>query len=194
MAFMFPRISRATAEKVFIIVRNSDSNALHSGDAAFWYMSVTDGAFGTYDGYSVTHGITVAANQYNAAHCAGVVAESTVYQNEYGQVQVYGRHDAVKISNNNTAPFSGALLTVTDNAISLFTNYVLRPLAGFGVVTGATNHGYFAPMALASTITTQAALDVRPYWPGGVCMPIENLAATLTYTSTGTIKAFVNFL
>ena len=85
---LFKRMSRANPEKIFMVVKNSYSTAsLTNGQVVQWdYQSEKDGV-------SVTIPSGMASNFGNAA--AGVVAETIVF-GDYGLVQVYGYHSAVR--------------------------------------------------------------------------------------------------
>lgn len=86
---MFQRINRTNPEKVFIIVYNSYSTAaLSNGQAVIWDFA-TDA-----DGVGVTRPTARATNAGMAA--AGIVAE-TIASGEYGLLQVYGYHSAVRM-------------------------------------------------------------------------------------------------
>ena len=82
---LFQRINRSHPEKVFISVYNSYGTApLSNGQVVSWDY-VTDG-----DGVSVTK---PAAGP--GIGCAGVVTQ-TINAGDYGLVQVYGYHSAVR--------------------------------------------------------------------------------------------------
>jgi len=85
---LFKRISRSDPEKVFVVVYNSyDTAALSNGQAVIWDFA------GDADGVGVTMPSAIATNLGLAA--AGIVAEAIAI-NEYGLVQVYGYHSAVR--------------------------------------------------------------------------------------------------
>ncbi|HYB96809.1 MAG TPA: hypothetical protein VEC39_17685 [Vicinamibacterales bacterium] len=86
---MFGRVNRTGPEKVFIAVMNSYSTAsLTNGQAVIWDFA-TDA-----DGVSVTRPTARATNAGMAA--AGIVAE-TIVAGDYGLLQVYGYHSAVRM-------------------------------------------------------------------------------------------------
>ncbi len=85
---LFARINRANPEKVFVIAKNSYSTAaLSNGQAVNWDF-VTDS-----DGISVTRPLARATNAGMA--CAGVAAEA-IAVGEYGLIQCWGYHSAVR--------------------------------------------------------------------------------------------------
>jgi len=201
MAFMFATISRATAEKVFITVRNADSKTLSVGNVAHWYyVATTTGVAPTGDGFSVTHALTAANDQLNPAFAAGIVANTDIGADDYGEVQVYGTCPQVYISGLSDAPFN-TLFNASSNTDSHFRLQILKPVNAFGNTTGAaTNIGYMAPVAMASTIAiaTNSSLEepLGAFWPGGYAIPMSDLigAATAGTESSGSVIAFLNFM
>ena len=86
---LFQRVKRTDPEKIFIIVKNSYSTAsLTNGQVAQWDFT-TDA-----DGVGVTKPSGMATNLGNAM--AGIVAE-TIAAGDYGMVQAYGYHSAVRV-------------------------------------------------------------------------------------------------
>ena len=91
---LLKRISRTDPEKIFMVVKNSWSTAsLANGYVVQWDFNVD------IDGVGVTKPTGLATNLGNA--CAGVAAE-TIAHNEYGLVQVYGYHAAVRARVNSS--------------------------------------------------------------------------------------------
>jgi hypothetical protein len=87
---LFQRINQATAEKVFILAYNSyGTAALTNGQAVAWDY-VTDA-----DGLGVTMPPARAVSAGLAA--AGIVASASIKAGEYGLIQVYGYHSAVRV-------------------------------------------------------------------------------------------------
>ncbi len=87
---LFPRINRSSPEKVFVVVFNSYSTAaITVGQAVNWDF-ITD-----VDGVGVTIPLARATNAGVAA--AGVVASASIAAGDYGLVQVYGYHSAVRV-------------------------------------------------------------------------------------------------
>ena len=94
---LFQRIKRTDPEKIFIVVRNSWTSAptsISNGYVVQWDFTTDK------DGVGVTRGTGMATNLGNA--CAGVCAE-TIAAGDYGLVQVYGYHSAVKARANTSA-------------------------------------------------------------------------------------------
>jgi len=88
---LFQRIARTSPEKVFIVVKNSyGTAALSNGQAVMWDFN-TD-----VDGVGVTMPTARATNHGIAV--AGVAAEA-IAANDYGLLQVYGYHSAVRVRN-----------------------------------------------------------------------------------------------
>ena len=86
---MFGRVNRTGPEKVFIAAYNSYSTAsMTNGQAAMWDFP-TDA-----DGVGITRPTARATNAGMAT--AGIVAE-TIAAGDYGLVQIYGYHSAVRM-------------------------------------------------------------------------------------------------
>lgn len=87
---LFKRINRADPEKIFIVVKNSYSTAsLTNGQAVIWDWT-TD-----CDGVGVTLA-TATVNVSAGQDVAGIAAE-TIAAGDYGLLQVYGYHSAVRV-------------------------------------------------------------------------------------------------
>jgi hypothetical protein len=87
--FLVQRVNRTDPEKVFIVVYNSYSTAsLTNGQAVIWDFA-TDA-----DGLGVTRPTARATNAGMAG--AGIIAE-TITAGNYGLMQVYGAHTAVRM-------------------------------------------------------------------------------------------------
>jgi hypothetical protein len=87
---LFQRINRSNPEKVFIVAKNSYSTAsLTNGQAVIWDWT-TD-----VDGVGVTLA-TATENEAAGIDVAGVAA-ATIAAGEYGLIQVYGYHSAVRV-------------------------------------------------------------------------------------------------
>ncbi len=87
---LFQRINRSSPEKVFISVFNSYSTAaITVGQGVNWDF-ITD-----IDGVGVTIPLARATNAGFAA--AGVVASASIAAGDYGLVQIYGFHSAVRV-------------------------------------------------------------------------------------------------
>ena len=107
---LFKRISRSDPERVFIVCKNGYSTAsLTNGQAVMWDL-------GDADGVSVTK-CSAAFKRMSAF--AGVVAE-TIAAGEYGLLQVYGYHSAVRVDSSTTCDiYTGAPLFMSVAAFCL---------------------------------------------------------------------------
>ena len=86
---LFQRINRSDPEKVFITAYNSYSTAsLTNGQAVIWDWT-TDG-----DGVGVT--LATATENVSAGQDVAGIAAATIVSGEYGLIQVYGYHSAVR--------------------------------------------------------------------------------------------------
>ena len=133
---------------------------------------------------------------------AGVVADEAIPSGQYGTIQIYGYHSAVVVSGvNGAAPFTDVFTEAT-HAYSVFSSYVLKPVAAFGNSTGANaSIGAMAPIALSTTVAgteTYASADINQQlcgiWPGGYALPLANPSATIATNASGTVKAFIQCL
>jgi len=92
---LFARINRSNPEKVFIVAKNSYSTAsLTNGQAVIWDWT-TD-----VDGVGVTLA-TATENVSCGIDVAGIATE-TIAAGEYGLLQVYGYHSAVRVRTMTT--------------------------------------------------------------------------------------------
>jgi len=92
---LFQRINRNNPEKVYIVGRNSYSTAsLTNGQAVIWDWT-TD-----VDGVGVTLA-TATENVSCGVDVAGIAAE-TIAAGDYGLLQVYGYHSAVRVRTMTT--------------------------------------------------------------------------------------------
>ena len=85
---LFQRIKRADPEKVFMVVRNSYTVALTNGQAVRWDFTTDIDGVGVERPAAITTCFGISA--------AGIVAE-TIGIDEYGLIQVYGYHSAVRV-------------------------------------------------------------------------------------------------
>ncbi len=87
---LFQRINRSSPEKIFVVAYNSYSTAaITNGQAVEWDWA-TDS-----DGVSVTKPAARATTEGTAA--AGIVASGSIASGDYGLIQVYGYHSAVRV-------------------------------------------------------------------------------------------------
>jgi len=89
---LFQRINRTDPEKCFIVVKNGWSTAaLSNGQAVCWDLGDADGVTVSQSGGA------------NRAHAfAGIVTE-TIAAGDYGLIQIYGYHSAVRVDANTAA-------------------------------------------------------------------------------------------
>ena len=92
---LFQRVNRTNPEKVFLVAKNSYSTAsLTNGQAVIWDWT-TDG-----DGVGVTLA-TATENVSCGIDVAGIATE-TIAAGNYGLLQVYGYHSAVRVRTMTT--------------------------------------------------------------------------------------------
>ena len=92
---LFQRVNRTNPEKVFLVAKNSYSTAsLTNGQAVIWDWT-TDG-----DGVGVTLA-TATENVAGGSDVAGIATE-TIAAGDYGLLQVYGYHSAVRVRTMTT--------------------------------------------------------------------------------------------
>lgn len=87
---LFQRVNRSSPEKVFISAYNSYSTAAITNGQAVNHDFITDS-----DGVGVTIPLARATNAGTAA--AGIVASASIASGDYGLIQVYGYHSAVRV-------------------------------------------------------------------------------------------------
>ena len=87
---LFQRVNRTNPEKVFIVAKNSYGTAsLTNGQAVIWDWT-TDG-----DGVGVT--LATATENVSAGQDVAGIASETIAAGDYGLLQVYGYHSAVRV-------------------------------------------------------------------------------------------------
>lgn len=87
---LFQRVNRTNPEKIFIVAKNSYSTAsLTNGQAVIWDWT-TD-----VDGVGVT--LATATENVSAGQDVAGVAAETIASGDYGLLQVYGYHSAVRV-------------------------------------------------------------------------------------------------
>jgi len=114
---LFQRVNRTNPEKIFLVAKNSWSTAsLTNGQAVIWdYTTDIDGVGVT----KPTDG-TGLASHYGSAF-AGIAAE-TIASGDYGLLQVYGFHSAVRVrtqTGTNPAIAKGTALSCKDAIFAL---------------------------------------------------------------------------
>lgn len=146
------RINRSNPEKIFIVAKNTYATAsLTNGQATVWdYATDADGVGVT----KPTDG-TGRAGHYGAAF-AGIAAE-TIAAADYGLIQVYGYHSAVRVrthTGGNPAIAAGTGLTCVD-AVFALASY---PAAAAATSTITLHNADWVGFALAAqaSFTTKA--------------------------------------
>ena len=97
---LFKRVSRSTAEKVFMVVQNVSGSTATAGYALVFDVGAS------VDGVRVTQ-----ASATDLQAFAGV-ADSDIANNDYGLVQVYGYRSSVRIYASTGSSVSGDNLVV----------------------------------------------------------------------------------
>lgn len=194
-------LNRGSSEQIFVSVKNSDTSQLEVGHAVFWDAPIAASGTGTGSSAYVKYDAkcTTATQQVPLFHFAGVVAGKDIPAGDYGSIQVYGYHPGVYITGNSNMStlFETGFFTVTNRTSASFTNRILRPAGAYGNTDGATtNKGYFGVVSMATTLTQTQALALPGFWPGGYVVPLGNVNgnATVTWTSSGSVKAFIRCL
>ena len=141
---LFARINKSNPEKIFIVAKNSYSTAsLSNGQAVVWDFT-TDA-----DGVGVTKPTdgTGRAGHYGTA-LAGIAAE-TIVHGEYGLLQVYGYHSAVRVRSWTAgAPAIAAGTALTSvSAVFALESY---PAAAAATSTLTLHNAHWVGFALAA--------------------------------------------
>jgi len=149
---LFQRINRSNPEKIFIVAKNSYATAsLTNGQAVIWdYATDADGVGVT----KPTDGTGRAGHYGNAF--AGIASE-TIASGDYGLLQTYGYHSAVRVRTHtgaNPAIAAGTALTCVD-AIFALASY---PAAAAATSTVTLHNADWVGHALAAqaSFTTKA--------------------------------------
>ena len=147
------RINRTDPEKVFIVVKNSFSTAsLTNGQAVIWdYTADADGV-----GVTKPTAGSGRASHFGTAF-AGIAAE-TIAHNDFGLLQVYGYHSAVRVrtgTGGNPAIAKGTGLTCV-NAIFALESYQANAKDVTTTVTCHNAHWVGFALAAQASFTTKA--------------------------------------
>jgi hypothetical protein len=122
---LFARINRANPEKVFVVAKNTYSTAsLTNGQVVGWDF-VTDA-----DGVGVTRPL---ARATNAGMATAGIASETIATGEYGLIQCWGYHSAVR-----ARTVTGGTPAITAGR-PLITNVAGSVFCVESVATGSTN-------------------------------------------------------
>ena len=117
---LFKKISRSTAETVFIVVKNVSGSTAAAGDGVVFDVGAS------VDGVRVTQ-----ASATDLSAFAGVM-DSAVADGAYGLAQAYGYRASVNVYNSSTASFAGGTVLGTFAA-----QWGLQP-----ATTGTTTGGF----------------------------------------------------
>lgn len=118
-------VPRDEAEGVFIRVKNGSGGALANGDVVIWDATADDG---------ITVGTTASAG---SKYVAGVIVD-TIADGEYGRMQVYGYHSAVKVDGGTTDVSEADLLGTGGTAKYAYTTSTLGTVLGVALAAVAT--------------------------------------------------------
>jgi len=145
------RINRTDPEKVFIVVMNSTATAMTNGQAVQWDFA-TDA-----DGVGVTKPTagTGRAGHYGTAF-AGIAAEA-IAASDFGLLQVYGFHSAVRVrtgTGGNPAIAAGTALTCVNAIFSLESYPPNAPTTS--TITVHNAHWVGFALAAQASFTTKA--------------------------------------
>ncbi len=130
---LFQRVNRSSPEKVFVVAFNSYSTAaITNGQYVEWDWNV--------DGDGV--GVTIPKARLTTAGVAGagIVASASVAAGDYGLIQVYGYHSAVRVRSFTIGipaivkgvPLFGNIaggVFCLENAVTHFTGLRIYPIA-----------------------------------------------------------------
>ena len=155
---LFQRVNRSNPEKIFIVAKNSYSTAsLTNGQAVHWdYATDADGV-----GVTIPLSGVGRAGHYGLAF-AGIAAE-TIASGDYGLLQVYGYHSAVRVrtqTGTNPAVAAGTALTSL-NAVFCLESYPASALATSTLTLHNATYVAFALAANASFTTKSTACFIK---------------------------------
>ncbi len=144
---LFKRISRASAETVFVVCKNVSGSTVTAGYHVVWDTGTSS------DGVRVTQASTADLNAY-----AGI-ADSDIADGDYGLIQVYGfRSSAYLWTSAGTSP-AGVTFTVIDS------KWGITPSTSGASDATAKAFGFMCAVVVSSTATsaynTTAAVFVR---------------------------------
>ena len=156
---LFSRINRTNPEKVFIVAYNSYSTAsLTNGQPVMWdYATDADGV-----GVTLNAAGTGRAGHYGTA-VAGVAAE-TIASGQYGLIQVYGYHSAVRVrsaTGGNPAIAAGTGLALVTNTVFCLESYAAAAAATSTITLHNAHWCGFALAAQASWTTKAIAVFLK---------------------------------
>lgn len=127
---LFKRISRASAETIFVVAKNVSGSTLTAGYSAVWDVSTS------VDGVRVTQASSTDLQAY-----AGV-ADSDIANGDYGLLQVYGYRSSVYLWSSTGSSAAG------DGLNTVAAKWGLTPVVSAG--TGK-NFGFLCAAVTASS-------------------------------------------
>lgn len=143
---LFKRISRASAETVFVVAKNVSGSTATAGYHVVWDVGASA------DGVRVTQASTADLNAY-----AGI-ADSDIANNAYGLLQVYGYRSSAYIYSSAGSSVAGTTYTVIDS------DWGVTPSAASASSGVNKAFGFMAAAVTASSSSqfhTTAAVFVR---------------------------------
>jgi hypothetical protein len=142
---LFKRVSRTSAEKIFMVVQNVSGSTATAGYALAFDISAS------VDGVRVSQCKTTSAQAF-----AGV-ADSDIANNDYGLIQIYGYRPSVRIFSSTGSSVAGDNLTVVTGS----THWGLTPATSGGT---AKAFGFLCAAVTASSssqFATTASAFIR---------------------------------
>ena len=152
---LFQRVNRSNPEKIFIVAKNSyDTASLTNGQSAMWdYASDADGV-----------GVTKPASQTARAGSLGTafagIAAETIASGEYGLLQVYGYHSAVRVRTNSGAQPAIAAGTALTQKSAVFCLESADPCPEATSTVTVVNFQWVGFALAANALFTTAAIAV----------------------------------
>ncbi len=140
---LFKRVSRNTAEKIFMVVQNVSGSTATAGYALVFDVGAS------VDGVRVTQ-----ASATDLQAFAGV-ADSDIANNDYGLVQVYGYRSSARIYSSTGSSVAGDNLTVVAGGA----HWGLTP----ATVTGTAKAFGFLCEAIAASTSSQFATTAKAF-------------------------------
>ena len=140
---IFKRVSRSTAEKIFMVVQNVSGSTATAGYALVFDVGAS------VDGVRVTQ-----ASATDLQAFAGV-ADSDIANNDYGLIQVYGYRSSVRIYASTGSSVAGDNLTVVAGS----THWGLTP----ATVSGTSKAFGFLCEAITASSSSQFATTAKGF-------------------------------
>jgi hypothetical protein len=99
MAFIFQKVGRSKAE-IFKVLKNGSAAAITPGDAVVYDYTTAK------DGYSVILPTTALLTAFAGVVAVGTTLAISGSDGEYGKVQIYGHHAAIRVAGTTVIPGS----------------------------------------------------------------------------------------